>query len=113
MRDFVRRGPDGVTLGTPVAVLVRNKDQRSQDYGEIAVAYRPSPRGRDVRYEVRCASDRGWWSKQRAGDDRTRRGGAIAKKVLKEVAGTEILAYVSAAARREDGRGEPRDDDDG
>ena len=29
-------GPDGVTLGTPVAVLVRNKDQRSQDYGEIA-----------------------------------------------------------------------------
>ena len=31
-------GLDGVTLGTPMAVLVRNKDHRSQDYGEIAVA---------------------------------------------------------------------------
>ena len=35
-------GLDGITLGTPIAVLVRNKDHRSQDYGEIAVAYRPS-----------------------------------------------------------------------
>ena len=33
---------DGVTLGTPIAVLVRNKDQRSQDYDTMAVAYRPS-----------------------------------------------------------------------
>ena len=43
-------GLDGVTLGTPIAVLVRNKDHKSQDYGEIAVAYScllytsPSPR---------------------------------------------------------------------
>jgi hypothetical protein len=29
--------PDGQTLGTPVAVLVRNKDQRSGDYSEMSV----------------------------------------------------------------------------
>lgn len=31
---------DGVTLGTPVAVVVRNKDQKSTDYSEMSVAYR-------------------------------------------------------------------------
>lgn len=29
--------PDGLTLGTPIAVLVRNKDQRSGDYSEMSV----------------------------------------------------------------------------
>ena len=31
---------DGITLGTPIAVLVRNKDQKSKDYAEMEVAYR-------------------------------------------------------------------------
>ena len=31
---------DGITLGTPVAILVRNKDQKSKDYAEMEVAYR-------------------------------------------------------------------------
>ena len=31
---------EGITLGTPVAILVRNKDQRSKDYAEMEVAYR-------------------------------------------------------------------------
>ena len=33
---------DGQTTGTPIAILVRNKDARSQDYDEMAVKYRPS-----------------------------------------------------------------------
>jgi chorismate synthase len=33
---------EGRTTGTPIALLVRNKDQRSQDYDEMAVKYRPS-----------------------------------------------------------------------
>lgn len=33
---------DGVTLGTPIAMVVRNKDQRPQDYKEVEVAFRPS-----------------------------------------------------------------------
>ena len=34
---------DGTTtLGTPIAMLVRNKDQRPGDYKDMAVAFRPS-----------------------------------------------------------------------
>ncbi|HRC59045.1 MAG TPA: chorismate synthase, partial [Kofleriaceae bacterium] len=33
---------DGLTLGTPLAMLVRNQDARSKDYAEVASAYRPS-----------------------------------------------------------------------
>ena len=33
--------PDGQTLGTPIAVLVRNKDQRSNDYSEMSVRGTP------------------------------------------------------------------------
>ena len=32
---------EGVTTGTPVAMLIRNKDQRSKDYGDIARQFRP------------------------------------------------------------------------
>lgn len=36
---------DGMTLGSPIAILVRNKDQQSKDYKEMQVAYRPSHAG--------------------------------------------------------------------
>jgi chorismate synthase len=32
---------EGVTTGTPIAILIRNTDQRSKDYGNIARAFRP------------------------------------------------------------------------
>jgi len=32
---------DGVTTGTPIQLMIRNTDQRSKDYGEIAEAFRP------------------------------------------------------------------------
>jgi chorismate synthase len=86
---------DGVTLGTPMAVLVRNKDHRSQDYGEIAVAYRPSHADAtyDMKYGVRAIAG-GGRSSARETIGRVA-AGAVAKKVLKQIAGTEILAYVS------------------
>jgi len=33
---------EGKTTGTPIAFSIKNKDQRSQDYGELATVYRPS-----------------------------------------------------------------------
>ncbi|ACO63301.1 predicted protein [Micromonas commoda] len=88
-------GLDGITLGTPIAVLVRNKDHRSQDYGEIAVAYRPSHADAtyDMKYGVRAIAG-GGRSSARETIGRVA-AGAIAKKILKQIAGTEILAYVS------------------
>ena len=32
---------EGVTTGTPISLLIRNTDQRSKDYGEIAQKFRP------------------------------------------------------------------------
>ncbi len=32
---------EGVTTGTPIQLMIRNTDQRSKDYGEIAAAFRP------------------------------------------------------------------------
>jgi chorismate synthase len=32
---------DGRTTGTPIALLIRNQDQRSKDYGNIAETFRP------------------------------------------------------------------------
>ena len=32
---------EGTTTGTPISLLVRNQDQRSRDYGNIATSYRP------------------------------------------------------------------------
>jgi len=33
---------DGLTLGTPIAMMVRNEDARGRDYDEMRDKYRPS-----------------------------------------------------------------------
>lgn len=42
---------DMVTLGTPIGFIVRNTDQRSSDYGEMAALYRPNHA--DFTYDMR------------------------------------------------------------
>ncbi|MBF2098233.1 MAG: chorismate synthase [Gloeomargaritaceae cyanobacterium C42_A2020_066] len=84
----------GLTLGTPIAVLVRNQDARSQDYDEMAMKYRPSHA--DATYEAKYGI-RNWQGGGRASARETIgrvAAGAIARKILAQVAGTEILAYV-------------------
>jgi chorismate synthase len=46
---------EGVTTGAPIAVLVRNTDQRSKDYSDLKDLYRPSHADYtyDVKYGVR------------------------------------------------------------
>mmetsp|Transcript_12828 Transcript_12828/g.32413 ORF Transcript_12828/g.32413 Transcript_12828/m.32413 type:complete len:424 (-) Transcript_12828:156-1427(-) len=86
---------DGVALGTPIAVLVRNKDQRSNDYNEMTVAYRPSHADAtyDAKYGVRAVAG-GGRSSARETIGRVA-AGAIAKTLLRQVAGCEIVAFVS------------------
>jgi chorismate synthase len=85
---------DGKTLGTPIAILVRNTDQRPGDYREMAVAYRPSHADAtyDAKYGIRAISGGGRAS-ARETIGRVA-AGAIAKKILHQVAGVEVLAYV-------------------
>jgi chorismate synthase len=89
---------DGVTLGTPIAVVVRNKDQRSGDYSEMSVAYRPSHADAtyDFKYGIRAVAG-GGRSSARETIGRVA-AGAIAKKLLKEVSGTEVSHGTSSHA---------------
>ncbi len=84
----------GKTLGTPIAILVRNKDARSQDYDEMAVKYRPSHA--DATYDVKYGI-RNWQGGGRSSARETIgrvAAGAIAKKILAQFNGVEIIGYV-------------------
>ncbi|ACB53548.1 chorismate synthase [Crocosphaera subtropica ATCC 51142] len=84
----------GKTLGTPIAILVRNKDARSQDYNEMSVKFRPSHA--DATYEAKYGI-RNWQGGGRSSARETIgrvAAGAIAKKILKQVANVEIVGYV-------------------
>lgn len=85
---------EGKTLGTPIAILVRNKDQRSQDYDEMEKTYRPSHA--DATYDAKYGI-RNWQGGGRSSARETIgrvAAGAIAKKILREIAGVEVIAYV-------------------
>lgn len=86
----------GRTLGTPIMLLVHNKDQRPGDYGEMSTVPRPSHA--DFTYQSKYgtrASSGGGRSSARETIGRVA-GGAIAEKWLRETHGIEIVAWVSA-----------------
>jgi len=85
---------DGLTLGTPIMLAVRNKDARSADYNEMAEKYRPSHA--DYTYDQKYGI-RAWQGGGRASARETIgrvAAGAIARKFLREVFGVEIVAWV-------------------
>jgi chorismate synthase len=86
---------EGRTTGTSIAILIRNADQRSRDYEEIKGKYRPGHADftYDAKYGLRDyrgggrASARETVSRVAAG--------AVAKKIIAELAGTCVVGYVS------------------
>jgi chorismate synthase len=87
---------NGVTLGTPISLLVRNKDQKSKDYNDMAAKYRPSHADAtyDAKYGVRAVAG-GGRSSARETIGRVA-AGAVAKKILRLYSGVEIIGYVSS-----------------
>lgn len=86
---------EGRTTGTPIALLIRNEDQRSKDYGEIARTFRPGHA--DYTYWQKYGV-RDWRGGGRASARETAvrvAAGAIAKKWLKEKYGTVIRGYLA------------------
>ena len=85
---------EGLALGTPIALLVRNEDHRSKDYDEMATKYRPSHAdfGYDQKYGVRAPSGGGRAS-ARETIGRVA-AGAVAKTLLATL-GVEIVAWTS------------------
>jgi chorismate synthase len=85
---------DGVTLGTPIAMVVRNKDQRPGDYKEMQVAFRPSHA--DATYQAKYgiqARSGGGRASARETIGRVA-AGAVAKQLLARTHGTEVIAWV-------------------
>ncbi|MEK0448043.1 MAG: Chorismate synthase [Verrucomicrobiota bacterium] len=88
---------EGRTIGTPIAVIVYNKDARPDAYREMETAFRPSHA--DYTYQTKYGV-RNWQGGGRASARETIgrvAAAAIAKKVLKELApNLEIVAYVKS-----------------
>lgn len=86
---------EGHTLGSPIAMLVRNRDVRSQDYEQMRQTYRPSHADftTEAKYGIR-----NWQGGGRASARETVgrvAAGAVARKLLSVVAKVEVLGWVS------------------
>jgi chorismate synthase len=89
---------NGKTLGTPIGLLVPNKDQRPGDYKEMSRIPRPSHA--DFTYQKKYgirASSGGGRSSARETIGRVA-AGAIADKILRQAYGIDIVAWVSSVA---------------
>src|SRR5213079_1444477 len=85
---------EGKTLGTPISMWVKNEDARSEAYTEMATKFRPSHA--DYTYQAKFGI-RSWPGGGRTSARETIgrvAAGAIARKVLRERHGVEVLAYV-------------------
>ncbi|KAK9709672.1 bifunctional chorismate synthase/riboflavin reductase [NAD(P)H] aro2 [Basidiobolus ranarum] len=86
----------GVTLGTPIGLIVRNEDQRPHDYSETDLYPRPSHADWTYleKYTLKASSGGGRAS-ARETIGRVA-AGAIAEKYLFQAYGVEIVAFVSS-----------------
>jgi chorismate synthase len=89
----------GKTLGTPISLLVKNEDARPEAYSEMATKFRPSHA--DYTYLAKFGI-RNWQGGGRTSARETIgrvAAGAIAKKLLRERFGVEVLACVTQVQR--------------
>ena len=90
---------EGRTLGTPISMMVKNEDARPEAYSEMAAKFRPSHA--DYTYQAKYGI-RSWPGGGRSSARETVgrvAAGAIAKKLLRQRYGVEILAYVKQVQR--------------
>jgi chorismate synthase len=85
---------DGLSTGVPIALLVRNQDARPEAYDHLRDVFRPSHA--DYTYQAKFGI-RSWRGGGRASARETIgrvAAGAIAKRILKDACGLEVVAYV-------------------
>jgi len=87
---------EGKTTGTPIALLIRNQDQRSKDYGNIADTFRPGHADYTYTHKYGFRDYRGG-GRSSARETAVRvAAGAIARKWLSERYGVSIRGWMSA-----------------
>ena len=87
---------EGKTTGTPIALLIRNEDQRSKDYGNIAETFRPGHADYTYTQKYGFRDPRGGGRSSARLTAPIVGAGAIAKKWLVEKYGIVIRGYMSA-----------------
>ena len=86
---------EGKTTGTPIGLLIRNQDQRSRDYGNIAQAFRPGHADYAYTQKYGFRDYRGG-GRSSARETAVRvAAGAIARKWLRERYGVTIQGWMS------------------
>ncbi|MBF0803973.1 MULTISPECIES: chorismate synthase [unclassified Neisseria] len=86
---------EGRTTGTPIALLIRNTDQRSKDYGNIARRFRPGHADYTYWHKYGLRDYRGGGRSSARETAARVAAGAVAKKWLSETFGTEIVCWVT------------------
>ena len=86
---------EGITTGTPIGLLIRNKDQRSSDYDELKDVFRPSHADYSYIQKYGIRDHRGGGRSSARETSMRVAAGAIAKKFLKSKLSIEIDGYVS------------------
>jgi chorismate synthase len=86
---------EGKTTGAPIGLLIRNTDQRSQDYGNILQTFRPGHADYAYHHKYGFRDPRGGGRSSARLTAPVVAAAAIAKKWLKEQYGTEFYGYMS------------------
>jgi chorismate synthase len=86
---------EGVTTGTPIALLIENTDQRSKDYGNIADTFRPGHADYTYWHKYGVRDPRGGGRSSARLTAPVVGAGAIAKKWMREKFGTEFMGCMS------------------
>ncbi len=86
---------EGKTTGTPIGLVIKNTDQRSKDYGDIAQTFRPGHADYTYWQKYGIRDYRGGGRSSARETAMRVAAGAVAKKFLKVKFGMEIQGYVS------------------
>ena len=86
---------EGRTTGTPIALLIRNVDQRSKDYDKIAKSFRPGHADYTYLKKYGIRDPRGGGRSSARLTAPAVAAGAVAKKWLREKYGVEVRGYLS------------------
>ena len=86
---------EGVTTGTPIALLIENTDQRSKDYSEIMHRFRPGHADYTYQQKYGRRDYRGGGRSSARETAMRVAAGSIAKKYLAEKYGMQIRGYMA------------------
>ncbi|STX37696.1 chorismate synthase [Legionella feeleii] len=85
---------EGLTTGTPIALLIQNSDQRSSDYNEIKDLFRPGHADFTYHYKYGHRDYRGGGRSSARETAARVAAGAIARLYLQRMVGIEIIGYL-------------------